>query len=166
MPKTSPSSATNLIRRIAANETREIASDWPVCTINETASRHRMVATLTYALFMLVGIAGEDDLDVPDLPSPETKTAVQEEITTSTSTGSWTVCSQATALRPSACGQDWLMTTRSASLEMPHLRGGGISTVSIDFPHRYPDYALLSAWNRFLCRPRTPWRVPEFAIIA
>jgi hypothetical protein len=27
------------------------------------------------------------------------------------------------------------------------LAGRGISTVSIDFPHRYPDYALLSAWN-------------------
>jgi len=109
-----------------------------------------MVATLTYALFMLVGIAGEDDLDVPDLLSPkapETKTAVQEEITTSTSTGSWTVCSQAAALRPSACGQDWLMTTRIASFVMPHLRGGGISTVSIDLAHRYPDYALLSAWT-------------------
>jgi ERF superfamily len=55
-----------------------IASDWPVCGINETAAPHRMGAALTYArrygLFTLVGIAGEDDLDAPDLgePSPET----------------------------------------------------------------------------------------------
>jgi hypothetical protein len=55
-----------------------IASDWPVCSITETATPHRMGAALTYArrygLFTLVGIAGEDDLDAPDLmdPSPET----------------------------------------------------------------------------------------------
>ena len=48
-----------------------IASDWPVCTVSETAVPHRMGAALTYArryaLFTLVGIAGEDDLDAPDL---------------------------------------------------------------------------------------------------
>src|SRR5262244_1833559 len=42
-----------------------IASDWPVCAISETATPHRMGAALTYArryaLFTLVGIAGEDD---------------------------------------------------------------------------------------------------------
>src|ERR1700756_3505772 len=51
-----------------------IASDWPVCTISETATPHRMGAALTYspryALFTLVGIAGEDDLDAPDLLAP------------------------------------------------------------------------------------------------
>src|SRR5215813_4182523 len=48
-----------------------IASDWPVCAISETATPHRMGAALTYArryaLFTLVGISGEDDLDAPDL---------------------------------------------------------------------------------------------------
>jgi hypothetical protein len=54
-----------------------ISSDWPVCPLGETAIPHRMGAALTYArryaLFALVGIAGEDDLDAPDLlvdPSP------------------------------------------------------------------------------------------------
>jgi len=51
-----------------------IASDWPVCAISETATPHRMGAALTYArryaLFTLVGIAGEDDLDAPGLLSP------------------------------------------------------------------------------------------------
>jgi hypothetical protein len=51
-----------------------ISSDWPVCPISETASPHRLGAALTYArryaLFTLVGIAGEDDLDAPDLPDP------------------------------------------------------------------------------------------------
>ena len=56
-----------------------IASDWPVCPIAETRAPHRMGAALTYArryaLFTLVGIAGEDDLDAPDLtdPAPETE---------------------------------------------------------------------------------------------
>src|SRR3954466_2332707 len=49
-----------------------VASDWPVCAITETAAPQRMGAALTYArryaLFTLVGIAGEDDLDAPDLP--------------------------------------------------------------------------------------------------
>jgi ERF superfamily protein len=49
-----------------------ISSDWPVCPISETAAPHRMGAALTYArryaLFALVGIAGEDDLDAPDIP--------------------------------------------------------------------------------------------------
>jgi hypothetical protein len=48
-----------------------IASDWPVCPIAETERPQRMGAALTYArrysLFTLVGIAGEDDLDAPDL---------------------------------------------------------------------------------------------------
>src|SRR5947199_2826929 len=51
-----------------------IASEWPVCPITETAAPHRMGAALTYArryaLFTLVGIAGEDDLDAPDLNPP------------------------------------------------------------------------------------------------
>src|SRR6516165_9202122 len=51
-----------------------IASDWPVCPIAETERPQRMGAALTYArrysLFTLVGIAGEDDLDAPDLVDP------------------------------------------------------------------------------------------------
>jgi hypothetical protein len=48
-----------------------ISSEWPVCPVSETATPHRMGAALTYArryaLFALVGIAGEDDLDAPDI---------------------------------------------------------------------------------------------------
>jgi hypothetical protein len=47
------------------------SSEWPVCQISDIASAQRMGAALTYArryaLFTLVGIAGEDDLDAPDL---------------------------------------------------------------------------------------------------
>ncbi len=48
-----------------------VSSEWPVCAVGETSSPHRLGTALTYArryaLFTLVGIAGEDDLDAPDL---------------------------------------------------------------------------------------------------
>jgi hypothetical protein len=60
-----------------------IASDWPVCAISETAAPHRMGAALTYArryaLFTLVGIAGEDDLDAPNRIAPTTPSPRTEE---------------------------------------------------------------------------------------
>jgi hypothetical protein len=61
----------NLTTTLAHASGEWIASDWPVCPIAETANPQRMGAALTYArryaLFALVGIAGEDDLDAPDL---------------------------------------------------------------------------------------------------
>jgi ERF superfamily len=61
----------NLTTVLAHSSGEWIASDWPVCAIADTATPHRMGAALTYArryaLFTLVGIAGEDDLDAPDL---------------------------------------------------------------------------------------------------
>jgi hypothetical protein len=70
----------NLTTLLAHSSGEWIASDWPVCAVSETARPHRMGAALTYArryaLFTLVGIAGEDDLDAPDLigPVPQTET--------------------------------------------------------------------------------------------
>jgi len=50
-----------------------MASEWPVCPVSETNAPHRLGAALTYArrhsLFTLVGIAGDDDRDAPDLGS-------------------------------------------------------------------------------------------------
>ena len=61
----------NLTTVLAHASGEWIASDWPVCAVSETATPHRMGAALTYArryaLFTLVGIAGEDDIDAPDL---------------------------------------------------------------------------------------------------
>ena len=61
----------NLTTVLAHSSGEWIASDWPVCAIADTATPHRMGAALTYArryaLFTLVGIAGEDDMDAPDL---------------------------------------------------------------------------------------------------
>src|SRR5262249_20501988 len=59
----------NLPTMLAHASGEWIASDWPVCPVAETANPQRMGAALTYArryaLFTLVGIAGEDDLDAP-----------------------------------------------------------------------------------------------------
>jgi hypothetical protein len=63
----------NLTTVLAHASGEWMSSDWPVCAASETSAPHRMGAALTYArryaLFTLVGIAGEDDLDAPDLPS-------------------------------------------------------------------------------------------------
>ncbi|MGB8627804.1 MAG: ERF family protein [Xanthobacteraceae bacterium] len=68
----------NLTTVLAHSSGEWIASDWPVCPIAETVTPHRMGAALTYArryaLFTLVGIAGEDDLDAPDLIGPSQPT--------------------------------------------------------------------------------------------
>src|SRR5262245_4498793 len=60
-----------LTTMIAHSSGEWISSEWPVCAIADIASAQRMGAALTYArryaLFTLVGIAGEDDLDAPDL---------------------------------------------------------------------------------------------------
>src|SRR5215472_8157969 len=61
----------NLTTTLAHASGEWIASDWPVCPITETANPQRMGTALTYArryaLFTLVGIAGEENLDAPDL---------------------------------------------------------------------------------------------------
>jgi len=63
--------AVNLTTILAHASGEWMASDWPVCPVAEVASPQRMGAALTYArryaLFTLVGIAGEDDLDAPEL---------------------------------------------------------------------------------------------------
>jgi hypothetical protein len=58
-----------------------ISSDWPVCQLSETSAPRRMGAALTYArryaLFTMVGIAGEDDLDAPDVINDQPKRGVE-----------------------------------------------------------------------------------------
>lgn len=58
-----------------------ISSDWPVCQLSDTSAPRRMGAALTYArryaLFTLVGIAGEDDLDAPDMQNPEVNRKIE-----------------------------------------------------------------------------------------
>ena len=73
----------NLTTVLAHSSGEWIASDWPVCAVSDTRTPHRMGAALTYArryaLFTLVGIAGEDDVDAPDLLPPEQQTSKPNE---------------------------------------------------------------------------------------
>jgi ERF superfamily len=66
-----PSRSVSLTTMLTHSSGEWIASEWPVCPMSDMAAPHRMGAALTYArryaLFTLVGIAGEDDLDAPDL---------------------------------------------------------------------------------------------------
>src|SRR4029450_3505562 len=65
------SGLVNLTTVLAHASGEWVASAWAVCQIAEMSTPQRMGAALTYArrytLFTLVGIAGEDDLDAPDL---------------------------------------------------------------------------------------------------
>jgi hypothetical protein len=78
-PEVDSSGMVNLTTILAHATGEWIASDWPVCPIADTSTPHRMGAALTYArryaLFTLVGIAGEDDLDAPDLIGPTQPTS-------------------------------------------------------------------------------------------
>ena len=81
----------NLTTILAHASGEWIASDWPVCAIAATATPHRMGAALTYArryaLFTLVGIAGEDDVDAPDLAAPTGQAPETKETKTSNQNG-------------------------------------------------------------------------------
>src|SRR5258705_1383500 len=66
--------AVNLTTVLMHTSGEWIASHWPVCALSEISQPRRMGAALTYArryaLFTMVGIAGEDDLDAaPDVTS-------------------------------------------------------------------------------------------------
>jgi hypothetical protein len=77
-----PAGQIRLTTLLAHSSGEPISSGWPVCAAKDVEAPHRMGAALTYArryaLFALVGIAGEDDLDAPDLvASPSTATEPQ-----------------------------------------------------------------------------------------
>src|SRR5271169_512104 len=71
--------AISLTTVLAHSSGEWIASDWPVCALSEMSAPRRMGAALTfarrYALFTLVGIAGEEDLDAPDLGGQPSETS-------------------------------------------------------------------------------------------
>ena len=90
-PRSTRPRGTVRLNTVLAHSSGEwIASDWPVCPMSDMNSPQRMGAALTYArryaLFTLVGIAGEDDLDAPDLNVPNSGPATAETSTSSAST--------------------------------------------------------------------------------
>src|SRR4030081_1852543 len=64
-----PSGAVNLTTELMHTSGEWMAWGWRVCALSEISQPRRMGAALTYArryaLFTMVGIAGEDDLDAP-----------------------------------------------------------------------------------------------------
>jgi ERF superfamily len=111
-----------LITVLAHSSGEWISSEWPVCPIADIASAQRMGAALTYArryaLFTLVGIAGEDDLDAPDLDAPS-KTEVVEPPRSdhrSQSTGDTAVAARARAKLAARSGGPVLRSDQSAIL--------------------------------------------------
>jgi hypothetical protein len=132
---TSIDEATGIVRlsTILAHASGEwIASDWPVCPTSETERPQRMGAALTYArrysLFTLVGIAGEDDLDAPDLADPDPETGRLRFNSKSGSNGGQQVSSDRPAGRSSgnkpasASPRPELSMALSASLRIELLR--------------------------------------------
>ena len=89
-----------------------VSSDWPVCPVSETAAPHRMGAALTYArryaLFTLVGIAGEDDLDAPDLngapADPVASDGSLQQVAETNGSGQQTNAAISASLPPAAAG--------------------------------------------------------------
>jgi len=83
-----PSGMVNLTTVLLHTSGEWISSDWPVCQISETSAPRRMGAALTYArryaLFTMVGIAGEDDLDAPDSANDEPPRGKVAEVRVST----------------------------------------------------------------------------------
>ena len=92
-----------------------MSSDWPVCPISETAAPHRLGTALTYArrysLFTMVGIAGEDDLDAPDLAVPAGSIPAPTPTPRPQMPG--------TAARPELTGQTSKMASRSSGFGRP-----------------------------------------------
>ncbi|RYG94541.1 MAG: single-stranded DNA-binding protein, partial [Alphaproteobacteria bacterium] len=82
-----PNGYVRLTTTLAHSSGEWVSSDWPVCSVNEAPPA--MGAALTYArryaLFSLVGIAGEDDLDAPSLRSNNPPSAEATTRTNSTS---------------------------------------------------------------------------------
>ncbi len=114
-----PAGFVNLTTVLAHASGEWIASDWPVCPVSEIASPRRMGAALTYArryaLFALVGIAGEDDIDAPDLQASTSETSAEPVIANG---GAVECC-------------------------LPPLSGGNEATIDRQSPSRRPQVRLL-----------------------
>ena len=117
--------------------------------IQRAATPHRMGAALTYArryaLFTLVGIAGEDDLDAPDLvaePSPAVMAAAETERHR-----------ERPANRPMA-----RFTSLGAKAPLDAGASAALRDQLIAEVAGLSDGEDLALWAHVACRPRTPLR--------
>jgi hypothetical protein len=106
-----------------------ISSHWPVCQLSETSAPRRMGAALTYArryaLFTMVGIAGEDDLDAPALTNDQPNGDKAEDIPSTVASRvelALTRSSQFRTLNPSITTREKLGAEESASITAQLIR--------------------------------------------
>jgi hypothetical protein len=96
-----------LATRLAHGSGEWICSSWPVCKAAEMSDPKVMGSALTYArrygLFTIVGLAGEDDLDAPQL-SLEAQTQVGSQFRKPSDPRSADICSQQSEV---VSGSDW-----------------------------------------------------------
>jgi ERF superfamily len=151
----------NLTTMLAHASGEWIASDWPVCPIAEMANPQRMGAALTYArryaLFTVVGIAGEDDLDAPDLCAAPPTTGAR------TGTGSGELLppprsdgNGRTRAAARAAGTPFLSSDESAGLR-DRLLGEIAGLQSVESATNWAPGAL-AAKNQLTPRMRNYWR--------
>jgi hypothetical protein len=99
-----------------------VSSDWPVCPVGETAAPHKMGAALTYArryaLFTLVGIAGEDDVDAPDLTGHQLSSGALE-LTRPSKTNGHMDAAPADQVRPAGRGSPRKIKIIKTPAELP-----------------------------------------------
>ncbi|MBP0113892.1 ERF family protein [Bradyrhizobium vignae] len=127
-----------------------ISSDWPVCAARDIEAPHRMGAALTYArryaLFALVGIAGEDDLDAPDaLAAPPA--AGPQATTSARAKPAKGVLNRAPVLRPgeSAALREQLLLQLEALPASADLLGWAMTSLPLKNSLQEPDARRVEA---------------------
>lgn len=143
------SGTVNLTTLLVHTSGEWISSDWPVCQLSETSAPRRMGAALTYArryaLFTMVGIAGEDDLDTPDFANegPKGTRPVESDL----APGNGVVLEVANARRPQPQAKGLVQekldpeTSATARIQLIH----DIQTLRAD---QLKPQAILKAKNR------------------
>jgi ERF superfamily len=143
------SGTVNLTTLLVHTSGEWISSDWPVCQLSETSAPRRMGAALTYArryaLFTMVGIAGEDDLDAPDIAIEEPQMGKPVEYGSTPRNGVEPTATKASRPRPgmSRPVQEKLSAETSAATRMRLIQD--IETLPAD---QLQPHAILKAKNR------------------
>ena len=115
-----------LTTTIAHGSGEWISGLWPVCTMADLAHPKLMGAALTYArrycLFTMVGLAGEDDLDAPDLLTAKPLDAVANG--PDHRNNSFALITEAPSTR---CLIHLEFRSKSQTMMGPHRNGSGVS---------------------------------------
>jgi hypothetical protein len=147
------SGTVNLTTRLVHTSGEWISSNWPVCQLSETSTPRRMGAALTYArryaLFTMVGIAGEDDLDAPDFANDglRGKGTTQDGIAPTNGARPEEVGASRTRTRTKRPAQEKLDVETSAMTRMQL-----VQDIQILPPGQLQPLAILRAKNRLMAQ--------------